>query len=82
MRVVQHDCQRHASIFRIVLEIDVGQRLPVSVADDEAGVRRFDGPGRREVAHGNQSATYRAVIEILFGCLLHVTQNLAHSVPK
>ena len=28
----------------LLLEIDVGERLPVVVADDEAGVRFLDGP--------------------------------------
>ena len=32
---------------RLVLEIDVGERLPVVIADDEAGVRLLDGLGRR-----------------------------------
>jgi hypothetical protein len=36
--------------FRLLLEIDVGERLPVGVADDEAGVGLLDGPGRREAA--------------------------------
>jgi hypothetical protein len=43
----------------LILEIHVGQRLPVAVADDEAppiqlGVGLVDGPGRREAAlrHG------------------------------
>jgi len=31
-------CRRAPS--RLILEIDVGERLPVGVADDEAGVRR------------------------------------------
>ena len=30
----------------------VGERLPVGVADDEAGVGLVDGPGRREAALG------------------------------
>jgi hypothetical protein len=34
---------------RLVLEIGVGQRLPVVIADDEAGVRLLGRPGRREV---------------------------------
>ena len=33
-----------------VLEIDIGERLPVVVAHDEAGVCPLDGPGRREAA--------------------------------
>jgi hypothetical protein len=34
-----------------IREVDVGQRLPVGVADDEAGVICLhDGPGRREAA--------------------------------
>jgi hypothetical protein len=37
MRVVQHDYQRHATIFaRLILEKDVGERLPPGVPDDEA----------------------------------------------
>jgi hypothetical protein len=30
----------------LLLEIDVGERLPAGVADDETGVRLLDGPGR------------------------------------
>jgi hypothetical protein len=34
---------------RLILEIDVGERLPVGVADDETGVRLFaiQGGGKR-----------------------------------
>jgi hypothetical protein len=32
----------------LILEVDVGECLPVGVADDEAGVGLLDGPGRRE----------------------------------
>jgi hypothetical protein len=32
---------------RLLLEIDVGERLPIAVADDEAGVGFLDGLGRR-----------------------------------
>jgi hypothetical protein len=35
---------------RLVLEIDVGERLPIGVADDEAGVGLLDGPWRWEAA--------------------------------
>jgi hypothetical protein len=38
----------------LLLEIDVGQRLPVGVADDEAGGILLDGPGRREAAGGHK----------------------------
>ena len=37
---------------RLVLEIDIGQRLPAGVADGETGVGFLDGPGRREAACG------------------------------
>ena len=39
---------------RLLPLIDVGERLPVGVADDEAGVGFLGGPGRREAAlrHG------------------------------
>jgi hypothetical protein len=41
-------CRRAAS--GLFLEIDVGERLPVGVADDKAGIRLFDlgyGGGKR-----------------------------------
>jgi hypothetical protein len=46
---------RRRSSSGLVFEIDVGERLPVSLADDEAppiqlGVGPVDGPGRREAA--------------------------------
>jgi hypothetical protein len=42
---------------RFILEIDVGERLPVLVADDEAdGVVLGDGPRRREAAGGGHGA--------------------------
>src|SRR4029077_2921287 len=44
---------------RLLLEIDVGNRLPVGVADDEAGVGLLDGPGRREAALGHGLLEYR-----------------------
>jgi hypothetical protein len=45
---------------RLLLEIDVGERLPVGVADDEAppmqlGVGLVEGPRRREAALGQPS---------------------------
>ena len=44
---------------RLLLEIDVGERLPVGVADDEAppmqlGVGLVDGPGRRKRRWGSR----------------------------
>jgi hypothetical protein len=33
---------------RLILEVNVGERLAAVVADDEAGVGLLDGPGRRE----------------------------------
>ena len=35
---------------RLLLEIDIGKRLPVGVADDEAGLLLVDQPGRRDAA--------------------------------
>jgi hypothetical protein len=35
---------------KLSLEIDVGERLPVGVADDEAGLLLVDQPGRRDAA--------------------------------
>jgi hypothetical protein len=37
---------------RLILEIDVGERLPVVVAHDEASVGLVGGPRRREAACG------------------------------
>ncbi len=37
----------------LILEVEIGERLPGTVADDEAGVvRLIDRPGRREAAPG------------------------------
>ena len=41
---------------RLILGINVGERLPAGVADDEAGVGFFGRPGRREAAHGRHQA--------------------------
>jgi hypothetical protein len=41
-------CRRVSS--GLILEVDVGERLPVGVADDEADVDFLNGPGRRESA--------------------------------
>jgi hypothetical protein len=40
----------------VVLEIDVGKRLAVVIADNETGVGLLDGPGRRKAACGHGSA--------------------------
>jgi hypothetical protein len=41
---------------RLILEIDVRERLPVGVADDEAGVR-LGGPGREAVDNTADAAS-------------------------
>jgi hypothetical protein len=41
---------------RVMLEVDVRERLTLVIADDEAGVRLLDGPGRREAAGGHPQA--------------------------
>jgi hypothetical protein len=38
---------RRCASARLILEIGEGECLPVSVADDEAGGRLLDGPGRQ-----------------------------------
>ena len=38
------------SAARLPLEIDIGERLPVGVADIKAGFGFLNGPGRRETA--------------------------------
>jgi hypothetical protein len=40
------------SILKFAADRRPSQRLPVAVADDEAGVGLFSGPGRREAARG------------------------------
>jgi len=50
-------CQLRRAPPQLLLEIDIGERLPVGVADDEApsiqlGVGFLDGPRRREAAFG------------------------------
>jgi hypothetical protein len=39
----------------LLLKIDLGERLPVAFADDEASVALLDGPGRREAAGGSKT---------------------------
>jgi hypothetical protein len=56
---------------RLILEIDVRERLPVGVADDEAGVGLLDGPGRREAAR-------RATWWMLSGYLQTAQAKLMH----
>jgi hypothetical protein len=41
---------RCRSMARLIFEVGIGQRLPLAVADDDAGVCLLDGPGRREAA--------------------------------
>jgi hypothetical protein len=54
---------RRRASSRLLLVVDVGERLPVDVADDEAGVGLLDGPRRREAAlgHGPLEHARRAV---------------------
>jgi hypothetical protein len=44
----------------LLLEVDVGERLPVGVADDEAGVGLLDGSGRRKEALSHASTSRSA----------------------
>jgi hypothetical protein len=39
---------------RLLLEIDIRERSPVAISHDEAGVRFFDGPRRREAARHHE----------------------------
>ena len=56
-RLVAGEQLRRRSPTGLVLEVEVAERLPGAVADDEAGVVvLLDRPGRREAAHGNNSA--------------------------
>ena len=47
-RLVAGEQFRRRSPSGSLLEVDVGEHLPVGVADDEAGVGLLDGQGRRE----------------------------------
>ena len=46
-RLVAREEMRRRATAGLILEVDVSERLPVAVADDEAGVGLLDGPGRR-----------------------------------
>ena len=59
----QQVCRRAAS--RLILEIDVGERLPIGIADDEAGVGLLGGPGRREAARRHRQPQISAPISTL-----------------
>ena len=59
-----------------ILAIDVGERLPISVADDEAGVGLLDGPGRREAARRRRGATIAKGCSHLRGGLRGIPQIL------
>jgi hypothetical protein len=43
---------------RLILKINVSKLLSVVIADDEAGVLFFDGPGRREAAGGRRASRH------------------------
>jgi hypothetical protein len=45
---------------RLLLEIDVGERLPVLISDDEASVRFLDGLRRRKEALSHASTSRSA----------------------
>jgi hypothetical protein len=49
-RLVTGEEVRGRAPSRLLLEVDVGERLPVGVADNEADVGLLDGPGRRKAA--------------------------------
>jgi hypothetical protein len=40
---------------RLILEIDIGELLPGTVAYDKTGVQFLDGPRRREAAEGGHA---------------------------
>src|SRR6516162_5454364 len=51
-------CLGHDEFGRLILEIDIGERLAGVVAHDEAGFLFFDSQGRREAA-GGQCSQFR-----------------------
>ena len=54
---------------RLVLEIEIHERLPGAVADDEAGiVVLLDGPGRREAAHRSEESPFPLCAESEGAC--------------
>jgi hypothetical protein len=58
--VVRHQSSRRAAS-RLILEIDVGERLAGVILHDEAGVRFLDGPRRRESAGQRRPADQKCV---------------------
>ena len=59
-----------------VLEVDVGERLPVGDADDEAGVGLPDRPGGREAAGGHRGL---AILPMLAGASRDQRTSMARS---
>ena len=60
---------RSRAVARLLFEIDVSERLPVGVADDEAGFGFLGGPGGREAALGH-------------GRLEHTRSLIARRMPR
>jgi hypothetical protein len=46
--IVAGEQVRRRATPRLIFEVGIGQRLPLAVANDEAGVCFLNGPGRRE----------------------------------
>jgi hypothetical protein len=55
------EVRRRATV-QLPIEVNIGERLPVGVADDEAGVGLLGGPGRREAACGRSGIGHDAPI--------------------
>jgi hypothetical protein len=72
-RLVAGKQMRRRAPSRLLLEVDVGERLPVVIADDVAGVGLLGGPGRREAAlgHGPLEHARRAVRPAAIGSRPH-----------
>ncbi len=67
---------------RILLEVDVGRRLPADIADYEAGVGSLDRPGPQERQDGTSKSegSERAEIHRVFPCRWTVSRCQAYAL--
>ena len=66
----------------LLLEIDVGERLPVGVADDEAGLLLVDRPGRGGALQQNAPPATPETARGLLRALVVLAQQLSSSTSR
>jgi hypothetical protein len=80
-RFIAGEEMRRRAMLQLPLEIDVSERLPISIADDEAppiqvGVSLVSRPGRREAAGGHRGL---AILPMLAGASRDQRTSMARS---